>query len=92
MTTTILSSLILKEWSETPRTLVEELTMGVVERGEVEGRLVNWKGPTKEPFLTLHQLGGVKLEFVTRLVGGNVTVHFWQLPDGSRSHLKVKTT
>jgi hypothetical protein len=87
-----MNAFTLKSWSETPRTLVESLVWQAVLDG-AETRPVNWKGATKEPFLTLEAQGGTKREHVTRLgSGGNVTVHVWISTDGTRSHLKIKTT
>ena len=93
----ILSAPILKGWSESPRTLAESLAWSAVETGETttgEGFVVRefkWKGATREPFLTLERMGWVKMEAVTRLTAGNVTVHFWEAPEGVRGQLKVKT-
>lgn len=87
----MVSTAILKEWSESPRTLIESLAWQAVEDGQ-PGRSINWKGATKEPFLSMEGRGAVKLELVARGEGCNVTVHFWQEKSGERSHLKVKTT
>ncbi len=87
------SEFTLKEWSNTPRTLAESLAWAAVETSEAVGEAFEWKGATKEPFLTLEAAGGVKLQTVTRLSSGlKVTIHFWQSTKGLRSHLKVKTT
>ena len=89
----MVSTFTLKSWSDSPRTLVESLAWQAVESGSATGRTFEWKGATKEPFLSLEASGAVKLEYVTRLdSGANVTIHFWQTPTGGRSHLKVKTT
>ncbi len=89
----MVSTFTLKTWSEEPRTLTEEMAMGAVADGSAESREVTWKGATKEPFLSMEASGSVKRESVTRLAsGGNVTIHFWEATDGTRSHLKVKTT
>lgn len=82
----------LKEWSETPRTLAEEMALEAVRTGSVDGDAITWKGATREPFLSLEAQGAVKLQTVVRLSDGNVTVHFWQSTTGERSHCKVMTS
>jgi hypothetical protein len=102
---TIVSEASLREWSESPRTLLEGLAWQAVETGSAPSRGIDWAGPQKEPFLSLQARGGVKLESVIRGKDGNVTLHFWQvaetLPSGvhgprrllpERTWLKVKTT
>jgi hypothetical protein len=79
-------------WSQSPRNLIEEMVWNSVATG-AETRPIDWKGATKEPFLTLEANGATKREHVTRLgSGGNVTVHVWISTDGKRSHLKVRST
>jgi len=91
------NAFILKEWSETPRTLAEEMAWDAVMVGRAPGRSIKWKGPTKEPWLSLAVPGplgpgGVKLESVIRLEDDHkVTTHFWETLSGERSHPKVKT-
>lgn len=82
----------LKNWSESPRTLPEEMAWTAVSDGAAEGRGIDWNGATKEPFLSLEAEGWLKLEHVTRLTDTKITIHFWQSPTGDRRHLKVKTT
>jgi len=88
----MVNAFTLKEWADSPRTLAESLAWAAVESGADGARDFAWKGATKEPFLTLEAQGAIKRESVTRLTDGNVTIHFWQATDGTRSHLKVKTT
>jgi len=79
-------------WSQSPRNLIEEMVWNSVANG-AETRPIDWKGATKEPFLTLEAEGATKREHVTRLAsGGKVTVHVWIGTDGKRSHLKVRST
>ena len=81
-----------KEWSQSPRNLIEQMVWTSVANG-AETRPVDWKGATKEPFLTLEAEGATKREHVTRLAsGGKVTVHVWINLEGVRNHLKIKTT
>jgi len=88
----MISAHTLTSWSETPRTLCEEMALEAVLCGATEGESIEWNGATREPFLTLQAEGAVKLQAVIRLSGGCVTVHFWESTGGVRSHLKVKTT
>lgn len=79
-----------KSWSEAPRCLAEAIAWRTVEGG-AEGRSIDWKGATREPFLSLERAGWVKLEYVQRGALARVTVHFWQAPNGERRHLKIMT-
>jgi hypothetical protein len=93
-----MNSFTLKAWHETPLTLAEEMGCESVDTGLAAGRDFEWKGPTKEPFLTLAipgpmGLGAIKREAIFRLEGERkVTVHFWETLSGERSHLKIKTS
>jgi hypothetical protein len=87
----------LKQWSEEPRTLFEEIAWSSVENSsDPDGeRDITWKGATKEPFLTLEANGWEKREYVLRGTSGIiVTVHFWESPGNfePRLHLKVKSS
>jgi hypothetical protein len=75
----------------------EQLFWQAVERGglnlrpELEEKLVEWRGPTKEPFLGLWSRGWRKFQAVHRLRDGCMTIHFWMSPGGVRAHLKFTT-
>ena len=77
---------------ETPRNLREQISWGVVASGEmpeVETEL-KWKGPTKEPFLSLWSEGWRKHKARHQWTDTVVVIHFWQSPTGCRRHLKIK--
>ena len=83
----------LKDWSESPRTLGEELFWTAVESGLAEHREVVWKGAQKEPFITLEKEGWKKRESVLRSEKGTITVHFWICEFWECiKFLKIKTT
>lgn len=82
----------LREWAEEPRDLIELMAWAAVQDRHAGNTVIEWKGATKEPFLSRQRDGWVKMEYVLRLTRRKVTVHFWQSQRGVRAHLKVKTT
>lgn len=80
---------------EAPRNLIEQMAWEAVEQGNVAPRdesEVDWRGPTREPFLSLWARGWRKWKARFETSAGRVVViHFWRAPDGERRYLKIKS-
>ena len=79
---------------EAPRDLREQVSWRVVQEGlqpDLEEE-ISWRGPTKEPFLSLWSQGWRKYK-ARHVWGGRVMVlHFWMSPYGARDHIKIKNS
>jgi hypothetical protein len=84
------------KYREEPFGLSEQFFWEAVKAGSCamnprcEEKLIQWKGPTEEPFLTMWANGERKFQAVHRLPDGrSMTIHFWMHPQvGHRHHLK----
>ena len=77
---------------EEPRDLREQVSWRAVIEGtrpDLETELT-WRGPTKEPFLSMWADGWRKFKARHDWSGRPLVIHFWQSPSGERSHLKIK--
>ena len=77
---------------ETPRDLREQISWRTVAEGsrpDLEEE-IEWRGPTKEPFLSLWDDGWRKYKARHDWAEGPMIIHFWMGPDGSRDFLKIK--
>ncbi len=75
-----------------PKNLREQIAWAIVASGEMPEveSLIFWKGPTKEPFLSLWSEGWRKYRARHQWLTTVVVIHFWKSPAGERRHLKIK--
>jgi hypothetical protein len=79
---------------EAPRDLREQVSWNVVQDGsrpDLEEE-IQWRGPTKEPFLTMWEQGWRKYKARHDWESGPMVIHFWQSPAGDRAYLKIKNS